>query len=82
MTLSIGMITIDTPAATPLASWWAERFGAELLAEDVTEMHLTGDIKKVMLHECDDRSLESRVRHRTRMLLFMQRVGVHHCLAE
>jgi thioredoxin reductase (NADPH) len=29
----------------------AERFGAELLAEDVTQMHLTGDIKRVMLHD-------------------------------
>jgi thioredoxin reductase (NADPH) len=29
----------------------AERFGAELLAEDVTHMHLTGDVKQVKLHD-------------------------------
>ena len=29
----------------------AERFGAELLPEDVTEMRLTGDIKQVFLHD-------------------------------
>jgi thioredoxin reductase (NADPH) len=29
----------------------AERFGAELLSEDVTEARLTGDIKQVLLHD-------------------------------
>jgi thioredoxin reductase (NADPH) len=29
----------------------AERFGAELLPEDVTEVRLTGDIKQVLLHD-------------------------------
>ena len=33
MTLSIGMVTVDTPAAMPLASWWAERFGAEVVQD-------------------------------------------------
>jgi hypothetical protein len=33
MTLSIGMITIDTPAATPLATWWAERFAAQVVQD-------------------------------------------------
>ena len=29
----------------------AEKFGAELVADDVTEVKLTGDIKQVMLHD-------------------------------
>ncbi|MBD3913974.1 VOC family protein [Nocardioides hwasunensis] len=42
MTLSIGMITIDTPAATPLATWWAERFGAAVVQDFGGEFVILG----------------------------------------
>ena len=42
MTLSIGMITIDTPAATPLATWWAERFGAQVVQDFGGEFVILG----------------------------------------
>lgn len=42
MTLSIGMITMDTPAAMPLATWWAERFGAQVVQDFGGEFVIVG----------------------------------------
>jgi len=33
MTLTIAMTTVDSPDPTPLARWWAERFGAEIVSD-------------------------------------------------
>ena len=33
MTVSIATITFDTTDPRPLARWWAERFGAEIVAD-------------------------------------------------
>jgi hypothetical protein len=32
MTVTIASITFDTTDPEPLATWWAERFGAEIIA--------------------------------------------------
>ncbi|SDS12887.1 VOC family protein [Microlunatus soli] len=32
MTLTLGAITVDTTDPEPIAAWWAERFGAEIVA--------------------------------------------------
>lgn len=34
MTLSLGMITVDSADPIPLARWWADRFGAQIKAEN------------------------------------------------
>lgn len=42
MTLTIGMVSIDSADPAPLAQWWAERLGAEVVADNGGWFYVVG----------------------------------------
>ncbi len=56
MTLSIGMVTIDSSDPAPLARWWAERLGAPIVQENDGWFFVIGSTPTLAIQHVDDPS--------------------------
>ena len=54
MTISIGMVTIDSTDPAPLAAWWAERLGVEVLTDSDGWFYILDGTPRVAVQKVDD----------------------------
>ena len=54
MTLSIGMVTIDSSDPAPLARWWAERLGAPIVQENDGWFFVIGSTPTLAIQKVED----------------------------